>query len=142
MSLIRRNKAHIFWKGFFMQVTNNNVSFKAHFTPNAQFKTLYGNARPNSITKEIIANLKKLPDHELEIINTAKIKLPDGGYGTDYTIFNNFTNKTINKPVSHLDSALVDIIQYLNSPYVADFFRETPLHTQNYLALTMPKIFK
>ena len=46
-----------------MQVSNNNVSFKAYFKVNAKFKTIYGSADKSTITNGLMAKLKNLPAH-------------------------------------------------------------------------------
>ena len=126
-----------------MQVSNNsNLSFKAYFKVNAKFNTIYGSADKSTITNELMAKLKNLPDHELEIVNTARKEMTNKQFGQEYTIFNNRTKKAISTTVPYIQTALADLINYLNSFHSVDFFKEDEGNTTDYLTLTMPRSFK
>ena len=109
---------------------NNNISHKAYFEPNRDFKKLWA-VRPKD-TKDYLIKMQKvkgeLPNHQLEIIDSGRWvineKLKDC-----YLIFNNMTNKSFGLAIAvdsvknHFEEVLDSLLE--KNEYMTDFFKST-----------------
>ena len=103
---------------------NQNISYKAYFKPNAEFKDLWASSIITEEVKNGLSLLKTLNNHELEIVksgrafrdseNVEKMEIIDF-----YKIFNNFTKKalTIHKGMKVNNNPFrIELIPYRNVP--------------------------
>lgn len=127
---------------------NNNISHKAYFKPNTEFKKLWG-ARPKYFGNKLVDLRKNLPNHELEILTCEKVAgdLVDNklvGNRWVYRIFNNETKKAVGIPVAFESDKrhLEVILEVLLSKHekVQDFFENDPINTLQYETATEPEI--
>ena len=105
-----------------IQSINNNqdISYKAYFKPNAEFKDLWSSSIITEEVKNGLSLLKTLNNHELEIVksgrafrdseNVEKMEIIDF-----YKIFNNFTKKalTIHKGMKVNNNPLLTVLEGL-----------------------------
>jgi hypothetical protein len=69
---------------------NQNVSHKAYFKPNAEFKRLY--TKSHEVIKNKVQRIKDLPHQEIELLGEFK----DSKTGREmYYVFNNMTKKML-----------------------------------------------
>lgn len=99
---------------------NQNISYKAYFKPNAEFKDLWASSIITEEVKNGLSLLKTLNNHELEIVksgrafrdseNVEKMEIIDF-----YKIFNNFTKKalTISKGMKVNNNPLLTVLEGL-----------------------------
>ena len=108
----------------------NNVSHKAYFKPNVEFKKLWG-TRPQE-TEKYFDKLHQvkflLPCHELEIIEAGR-SLIDEKMKDFYVIFNNVTKKSfgVSIAVTSVKNHLVEVFDSLleKNEKTRDFFNST-----------------
>ena len=95
--------------------TSNNISHKAYFKPNREFKKLWA-IKPHN-TEIYLSKLKKvkneLPNHQLEIID-AGTTLIEEKLKYYYLIFNNLTSKAFGVEVA-ADSERNHFVEILDS---------------------------
>ena len=99
---------------------NQNISYKAYFKPNAEFKDLWASSIITEEVKNGLSKLKSLNNQELEIVksgrafrdteNVEKREIIDF-----YKIFNNFTKKalTISKGMKVNNNPLLTVLEGL-----------------------------
>ena len=78
-------------------INNQNITHKAYFKPNAEFKNLWATSIRTEEVKKGLNKLKQLNMHELEIVKSGRA-LTDSEKPEIidfYRIFNNFTKKTL-----------------------------------------------
>lgn len=105
----------------------NNISHKAYFKPNAEFKKLWA-YRPTN-TDNYFNKLRQvkneLPNHQLEIIDSSRA-LIDETPRDCYLIFNNATNKAFGLAiaVTSVKNHLVEVLDSLleKNDKTKDFF--------------------
>lgn len=69
---------------------NQNISHKAYFKPNAEFKRMY--TKSHEVIKNKVQRIKDLPHQEIELLGEFK----DANSGKMlYNVFNNFTKKVL-----------------------------------------------
>ena len=94
---------------------NNNISHKAYFKPNKEFKRIFGESR--ALSPDLKKRLANLPNHEIEVLN-----IVSGFAGTFCAIFNNNTKikseVSIPDPYTALEEIIISMEKYPNS-----FFR-------------------
>ena len=96
---------------------NQNISYKAYFKPNAEFKDLWANSIITEEVKNGLSLLKTLNNHELEIVKSGRALR--GSEKPEviefYTIFNNFTKKalTIHKGMKVNNNPLLTVLEGL-----------------------------
>lgn len=108
----------------------NNISYKAYFKPNAEFKKLWG-TRPTN-TDDYFVKLRKvekdLPNHQLEIIDSGR-SIIEEKMKDYYLIFNNVTNKAFGVAiaVTSVKNHLVEVLDSLleKNKKTDDFFKST-----------------
>ncbi len=108
----------------------NNISHKAYFKPNAEFKKLWA-VRPKN-TEDYFDRLRKfkndLPNHQLEIVDSGRA-LIDEKLQDFYLIFNNVTNKAfgVSITVGSVKNHLVKVLNLLleKNDKTQDFFKST-----------------
>ncbi len=108
----------------------NNLSHKAYFMPNAEFKKLWASRPMNNET--YLKKLKKvkydLPSHQLEIIESGRA-LIDEKLKDYYLIFNNLTKKSFGVAIAvgsvknHLEEVFDSLLE--KNEKTADFFKST-----------------
>lgn len=98
-------------------INNQNISHKAYFKPNAEFKNLWANSIITDEVKNGLSKLKTLNNHELEIVKSGRaIHESEKPEVIDfYTIFNNFTKKalTISKGTKVNNNPLLAVLEGL-----------------------------
>ena len=95
--------------------STDNVSFKAYFKPNSEFKKLWGESNKEYIEETLDKFTYNLPNHKLEIIDSDKYV---HGYTTrvTYKIFNDATKKLITwerNRSNHIDNDLLRVLEFL-----------------------------
>ena len=123
----------------------NNISYKAYFKPNAEFKYLWA-VRPvelNTIKGKLIKFKSDLPNQELEIINKEFLYGENNDSKLIYTIFNNATKKAkdIAIAISSTKNVFETIIEDLldknkNNDY---FFKSDAVNISEYNSITKPR---
>ena len=77
---------------------NQNISHKAYFKPNTEFKKIWSLSNKTDYTLSNLKKIKELNTHELEIIDSKRGLLENNNktFVVDsYTIFNNTTKKSL-----------------------------------------------
>ena len=107
--------------------STNNVSHKAYFKPNSEFKKLWGNSDKKYIKETLDKFTYNLPNHKLEIIDSYKY-FDDFKTRVTYNIFNDTTKKLIScKCNSWMDRGndLSRVLEFLleKNSETEDFFK-------------------
>ena len=95
--------------------STDNLSYKAYFKPNNEFKKLWGKSNKENIKETLNEFTYNLPNHKLEIIDSDKYV---HGYTTrvTYKIFNDATKKLITwerNRSNHIDNDLLRVLEFL-----------------------------
>lgn len=125
----------------------NNISHKAYFKPNANFKKLFGEnvAYYKFMDESRIKKFKELPNHELEIIDIIRRDSKVSGGAISCTVFNNTTKKAltynIDKGLWQLEHLMQNFCS-LTDQAVRHFFNLDMDNIDNFKALTSPREIK
>ena len=94
--------------------SSDNVSFKAYFKPNHDFKKLWGESNKENIKETLDKFTYNLPNHKLEIIDSDKYV---DGCKTQmtYNIFNDTTKKLISCNYTRWTNTGNDLLRVLES---------------------------
>jgi hypothetical protein len=121
-------------KGFFMNITTNSPTFKAHFTKNTEFMKLLSSADSNDkYLQEMADKFAKLPEHEIEIINRS---ISSAGYigQSHYALINRHNGAKFCPTVIH-NSKSCNLSQILHY-----FFLQTPEKLKAFFEFNNPKV--
>ena len=121
--------------------SSDNVSFKAYFKPNHDFKKLWGESNKENIKETLDKFTYNLPNHKLEIIDSDKYV---HGYTTrvTYDIFNDATKKLITWKRNrsyHVDNDLSRVLEFLleKNSETENFFKADST-LKNFNTITKP----
>jgi len=94
--------------------STDNVSFKAYFKPNSEFKKLWGKSNKENLKETLNEFTHNLPNHKLEIIDSHKYV--DGSKTQmTYNIFNDATKKLISCNYTSWTNTGNDLLYVLKS---------------------------
>ena len=122
----------------------NNLSHKAYFKPNAEFKKLWAN-RPImklEFNSKLLNVKNKLPNHQLEIIDSGRTLINEK-LNDYYLIFNNDTNKAFGLAIAvtsvknHLETLFESLLE--KNDKTENFFM-SDLDTGNFQQITREKL--
>ncbi|MBQ4115174.1 hypothetical protein IJD34_07190 [bacterium] len=125
----------------------NNISHKAYFKPNANFKKLFGEQITHFqfMDNAGIKKFKELPNHELEIIDIIRRDSRVSRGAISCTVFNNVTKKAL---TYNIDTGMWQLEQLmhhfcqLTDEAVRKFFDTDHDSIENFKALTSPREIK
>ena len=121
--------------------STDNVSFKAYFKPNRDFKKLWGESNKENIKETLDKFTYNLPNHKLEIIDSDK-SVYGGKTRVTYNIFNDATKKLISWNRirwGHLDNDLSRVLEFLleKNSETENFFKADST-LKNFNTITKP----
>ena len=119
-----------------MKITNDQTTFGAYFTQNSNFRKVVQKTNLCPYTLELTEKFRKLPDHEVEILNLTTSQNP---YFGDCEIYNKTTGafRTIKlRFYEQLESILSFLLETSEGK---DFFKEDTLLAKITKGLTTPQ---
>ena len=78
----------------------NNISHKAKFAKNANFKRIFGYTNSERLSTGLIKRFQQLPAQELEILNISALRTTTTNKYVTISVFNNSTLKTLSAEVN------------------------------------------
>ena len=124
-------------------IQQNNISHKAYFKPNENFRKLFGHQiMVKHCEESLLKKFRNMPNHEIEIvdiINTGK-NLAYGDFTC--TLINNSTKKTINlfiEKTYHKMDRLLEELTRDNHSWINQFYEKDDKNIDDYMNLTKPR---
>ena len=113
-----------------------NISAKAYFKQNENFKTLYGHHK--YLYNNTIEEFKRLPNHEIEILKLINDTNGKVGNNIECDVFNNSTKKALTLELSNLTTGLTELMETLASNVFREngFFKKNEQNIYRYNILT------
>ena len=115
----------------------NNVSHKAKFAKNANFKKIFGYTNSEHLSTGLIKRFQQLPAQELEILNISALRTTTTNKYATISVFNNSTLKTLSAEV-HMDEKGCKALPQLIREIISNkhFFEYTDGRAKDFRELT------